>query len=62
MRGLLLLIEVQTKIENECFRIFEWFRNNFLKANGTKYYVKIKTDNTMQTNFEGSVMSNGKNF
>ena len=29
------LIEVQTKVENESFKVFEWFRNNYRKVNGT---------------------------
>ena len=38
-------------------KIFEWFRNNYLKGNGTKYHVN---GNIMLINVEGNIKSNEK--
>ena len=55
------LIELRTKIETESLKVSEWSRNNYLKANSTKSHSHlIGTDNMVQLNVRGNIMSNEK--
>ena len=54
------LIEARTKIETESLKVFEWFRDNYLKANSTKSPVMLATNNIVQADFWGNIMSNEK--
>ena len=38
--------------------VFEWFQNNYLKANSTNSYVILTTDNMARVNIGGNIISN----
>ena len=50
----------QRKLESESSILFEWFYDNYLKANSGKSYVMLKTDNKLKINVKGSPISNEK--
>ena len=54
------LIEAQTKIETESLEVFECFQNNYLKVNSTRPHVMLTTDNIVQVNVGGNIISNEK--
>ena len=54
------LIKAQAKIETESLKVFEWFRNNYIKASRTKSHVMLTTDYMVQGNVGGSIRSNEK--
>ena len=54
------LIEALTKIETGSLKVFEWFRNTYLKANSTKSHVVLTTDNMVQVNVDSNIRD-GKN-
>ena len=40
--------------------LFEWFRDNYLKANRGKSHAILTTDNKLKINVKGSPISNEK--
>ena len=54
------LHDVQRKLESESLILFEWFHDNYLKANSGKSHVMLTTDNKLKTNVKGSPISNKK--
>ena len=44
----------------ESFILFEWFHDNYLKANSGKSHVMLTTDNKLKINVKGSPISNEK--
>ena len=50
----------QRKLESESLILFEWFHDNYLKANSGKSYVMLTTDNKLKINVKGSLISNEK--
>ena len=54
------LYDVQRNFESECLNLFEWFHDNYLKANSGKSHVMLTTDNKLKINVKGSPTSNGK--
>ena len=54
------LYDVQRKLESESLILFEWFHDNYLKANSGKSHVMLTTDNKLKTNVKGSPISNKK--
>ena len=55
------LHDVQRKLESDSLILFEWFHNNYLKANGGKSHVMLTTNNKLKINVKGSPISNEKN-
>ena len=49
---------MQRKLESESLIIFEWFHDNYLKANSGKSRVMLTTDNKLKINVKGSPISN----
>ena len=41
------LFDVQRKLESESLILFEWFRDNYLKANSGKSHIMLITDNSL---------------
>ena len=41
------LSDVQRKLESESLILFEWFRDNYLKANSGKSHIMLITDNSL---------------
>ena len=54
------LHDVQRKLESESLILFEWFHDNYLKANSGKSHVMLTTDNKLKINVKGSPTSNKK--
>ena len=54
------LYDVQRKLESESLILFEWFHDNYLKANSGKSHVMLTTDNKQKINVKGSPISNKK--
>ena len=54
------LYDVKIKFESESLILFEWFHDNYLKANSGKSHVMLTTDNKLKTNVKGSPISNKK--
>ena len=54
------LYDVQRKLESESLILFEWFHDNYLKANCGKSYVMLTKDNKQKINVKGSPISNEK--
>ena len=54
------LYDVQRKLESESLMLFEWFHDNYLKANSGKSDVMLTTDNKLKINVKGSPLSNEK--
>ena len=51
---------MQRKFESESLILFEWFHDNYLKANSGKSHVMLTTDNKLKINVKGSPISNEK--
>ena len=54
------LYDVQRKLESESLILFEWFPDNYLKADSGKSHVMLTTDNKQKINVKGIPISNGK--
>ena len=54
------LSDVQRKMECESLILFEWFRDNYLKANSGKSHIMLTADNKLKINAQGSLISNEK--
>ena len=54
------LYDVQRKLETEFLILFEWFHDNYLKANSGKSLVMLTTANKQKINVKGSPISNEK--
>ena len=54
------LHDVQRKLESESLILFEWFHDNYLKANSGKSHVMLRIDNKLKINVKGSLTSNEK--
>ena len=54
------LNDVQGKLEPESLILFEWFHDNYFKANSGKCQVMLRTDNKLKVNVKGSPISNDK--
>ena len=54
------LYDVQRKLESESLMLFEWFHDNYLKANSGKSHFVLTTDNKLKINVKGSAISNEK--
>ena len=56
------LYDVQRKLESESLILFEWFHDNYHKANSGKSHVMLTTDNNnkLEINVKGSPISNEK--
>ena len=52
------LFDVQRKLESESIILFKQFRDNYLKANSSKFI--LTTDNKLKINVKGSLISNKK--
>ena len=50
--------DAQRKLESESLILFEWFHDNYLKANSGKSHVILTTDNKLKVNVKGSPISN----
>ena len=50
--------DAQRKLESESLILFEWFHDNYLKANSGKSHVMLTTDNKLKINVKGSPISN----
>ena len=51
---------MQRKLKSESLILFEWFHDNYLKANSGKSHVMLTTDNKQKINVKGSPISNEK--
>ena len=51
---------MQRKLESESLILFEWFHDNYLRANSGKSHVMLTTDNKQKINVKGSPISNEK--
>ena len=51
---------MQGKLEPESLILFEWFHDNYFKANSGKCHVMLRTDNKLKVNVKGSPISNDK--
>ena len=51
---------MKIKFESESLILFEWFHDNYLKANSGKSHVMLTTDNKLKINVKGSPISNEK--
>ena len=54
------LYDVQRKLDSESLILFEWFHDNYLKANSGKSHVMLTTDNKLKINVKDSPISNEK--
>ena len=54
------LYDVQRTLESESLILFEWFPDNYLKADSCKSHVMLTTDNKQKINVKGSPISSGK--
>ena len=54
------LYDVQRKLESESLVLFEWFYDNYLKANSGKSHAMLITDNELKINVKCSPLSNEK--
>ena len=54
------LYDVKIRFESESLILFEWFHDNYLKANSGKSHVMLTTDNKLKINVKGSPISNEK--
>ena len=54
------LYDVKRKLGSESLILFEWFRDNYLKANRGKSHAILTTDNKLKINVKGSPISNEK--
>ena len=54
------LSDLPKKSESESLILFEWFRDNYLKANSGKSHVMLTTDNKPKINIKGSLITNEK--
>ena len=54
------LYGVQRKLESESLVLFEWFYDNYLKANSGKSHAMLITDNELKINVKCSPLSNEK--
>ena len=54
------LHDVQRKLESESLILFEWFHDNYLKANSGKSHVMLTIDNKLKINVKDSLISNEK--
>ena len=52
--------DVQRKLESQSWIPFDWFNDNYLKANSGKSHVMLATDNKLKINVQGSPISNEK--
>ena len=52
------LYDVQKKLESKSLILFEWFHDNYLKANSGSSYVMLTTDNKLKINVQGSPIGN----
>ena len=51
---------MERNLESESLILFEWFHDNYLKANSCKSHVMLTTDNKLRINVKGSPISNEK--
>ena len=51
---------MKIKFESESLILFEWFHDNYLKANSGKSHVTLTTDNKLKINVKESPISNEK--
>ena len=51
---------MQRKLESESLILFEWFHDNYLKANSGKSHVMLRTDNKLKINVKGIPTSDKK--
>ena len=49
------------KLEEAGKVLFEWFSNNFLKANADKYHLILSTDEPFSINIDNEVIKNSNN-
>ena len=49
------------KLEKKGKVLFEWFSNNFLKANADKYHLILRTDELFSINIDNEVIKNSNN-
>ena len=49
---------MQRKLESESLIQFNWFRDNYLKANSGKSHIMLTADNKLKINVKGSLISN----
>ena len=54
------LYDVHRKLQFESLILFEWFHDNYLKANSDKIRVMLTTDDKQKINVKGSPISNKK--
>ena len=54
------LHDVQRKLESESLILFEWFHDNYLKANSGKSHVMLTKNNKLKINVKDSPISNEK--
>ena len=54
------LYDVQRKLKCESLILFEWFHDNYLRANSDKSHVMLTTGNKQKINVKGSRISNEK--
>ena len=54
------LYGVQKMLESESLILFEWFHDNYLKANSGKSHVMLKRGNKQKINVKGSPISDEK--
>ena len=54
------LHDVQRKSESESLILFEWFHDNYLKANSGKSHVMLTTDNKLKINVKDIPTSDKK--
>ena len=54
------LYDVKIRFESESLILFEWFHDNYLKANSGKSHVMLTTDNKLKINVKESPISNEK--
>ena len=52
--------DVQRKLESESLILFEWFHDNYLKANSGKSHVMLTKNNKLKINVKDSPISNEK--
>ena len=52
--------DVQRKLESESLILFEWFHDNYLKANSGKSDIMLTTDDKLKINVKDSLISNEK--
>ena len=51
------LHDVQRKLESESLILFEWFQDNYLKANSAESQVMLTRDKKLKINVKGSPIS-----